>query len=76
VIGRTQAARAMFLWRCRKNVSQQQAAEICGIATREQWCQYERGIHRPDRENALKIERGTAGAVPVEAWDEPCAAVG
>jgi len=32
--------------------------------------EWERGLRRPGRLNAVRIEKRTAGLVPVEAWDD------
>jgi len=60
---------AVLLRKWRGDRTQLQAAEIIGLADHTRLSKFERG-DRPGLDQAVLIERGTGGAVPVESWTE------
>ena len=64
----TRGSALLRKWRDREKLTQPQAAERLGLNL-VQVSKLERGA-TPGLRNALKIAKGTSGAVPVEAWAE------
>lgn len=57
-------------WRSSVGLSQMQAAELVGVR-QPTLCAWERGKASPHVDGALRIERASEGAVPVESWATP-----
>lgn len=63
------AAQQLRLWRDAEGFSQMKAASALGLE-QSQFSKFERGVRKPGRSLAVRIERATDGRVRVADWDE------
>ena len=61
------AGEKLRTWRLSKGLSQEAAGRLFATS-QARWCRLEAGSSLPGANEALRIDRGTGGAVPVEAW--------
>lgn len=57
-------------WRKKERVSQSDLAKALDIGAFMTVSRWERGVNRPRRDMASKLEYITQGKVPVASWDE------
>lgn len=60
---------ALRVWQVESDVSSKELAAQLGCS-RQQVSEYRRGVTRPGRAIAARLERVTDGRIPVALWDE------